>query len=759
MIVMFAFAPNAGAIKQAKAQVAPLCNANNQSQTYVSSDTNNLLQVNGHNAVAVNPIHPAWDAVIPGAMWVWSENPLTDGAASSTQSFVQTFTIAGTPANGNVMVAADNTYTITVNGTPVGSETVVGDNFNTAGQDAYVIPASALLTGSNTITFTVTNFAGETPNTTGLENPAGLMYKLNVGCVPSVDGGGECADMTYFSDSADTNLMVDGHTAVAVAPINAGWTASIPGAQWVWSDATIADTTVALTKTFTKTFNISGTPGDAHLWIAADNGYKVSVNGYANLFADPEEFNYTAAGQDEYTIPAADLVSGSNTITFEVTNMGVASTDALSNPAGLLYRLDSGCTTGDNGGNDNCPVIYARIKFSNGAVGSRNWNTGSSTDANMDKVSYVGGNAPANAYGDGVWFPITNPDGSFINDADIAPYRNVPGLAVQRSNGALRVVLYGTHDQAGGEVKELAAGSIELTTDNPSGTSTPSRLLGAWDKPNSFVDPADAYTRIHDASVNDPANPMDSRGAFNGNINQYNERFDNVRVFNDLFQFHLVATTGNDGFYARYDAGLNENCGGEITTFCVPQPGMPVYARIKFATDPNSNFGARNKGTGNLTKDVYVGGNAPANVYGDGQWFMLYDGMNYMTDPDIASYEDVPGLAVQRLNGQVRIVLHGSLSEPVGNPVANTERVQATLEFSNNQSTRSTDAVPVSQVSDPANALDFAPGKNTNDPQDDRVQIVNNLSQFKMVVNTNDDGFYTNYTNTQGVPCGETNPQ
>ena len=189
--------------------------------------------------------------------------------------------------------------------------------------------------------------------------------------------------------------------------------------------------------------------------------------------------------------------------------------------------------------------LFARINMkTDDATKLRNWGAG-----DMAANVYVGGNAPANQYDIGEWFPLTNPDGSFINDVDLTTYRDVPGLAVQRISGKVRVVLYGFHEsEAAG--KELAAGSIELSSD-PALVKT--RLLGAWTKGNGYVDPMDAYTRAHDVSVDDAANQMDGRGDFVGNINQYNPRFDNVRVFQDLFQFHLVATTNSDGFYGEYD--------------------------------------------------------------------------------------------------------------------------------------------------------------------------------------------------------------
>jgi hypothetical protein len=195
--------------------------------------------------------------------------------------------------------------------------------------------------------------------------------------------------------------------------------------------------------------------------------------------------------------------------------------------------------------------LYARVKLdTTDATKWRNWNVGDGANLNSATPFFVGGSNPltnelnGNVYDANEWFPLTNPDGSFIVDADIAGYSDVPGVAIERQNGAIRVVLYGDHDNGG---KELAAGSIELST------NASARLLGAWDKPNGFVDPIDTYTRIHDVTVNDALNPMDSRGTFLPYINQYDPRFDNVRVNSDLFQFHLVVTGATDGFFARYN--------------------------------------------------------------------------------------------------------------------------------------------------------------------------------------------------------------
>jgi hypothetical protein len=204
-------------------------------------------------------------------------------------------------------------------------------------------------------------------------------------------------------------------------------------------------------------------------------------------------------------------------------------------------------------------VLYARVKFSkisNGGDinGWRNWGPG----ADMAPKVFVGGSAPANEYDDEEWFPLTNPDGSFINDADISGYSDVPGVAVERMEGKIRLVLYGFHTTENYEYggKELAAGVIEIGSQTTWQAGLQSPL--DWSNLNT-------NTRTHDPLINDASNPMDSRGSFVGYINQFNERFDRVRTFApDKFQFHLVATTGSDGFYSSYEEPELDCLEGEI---------------------------------------------------------------------------------------------------------------------------------------------------------------------------------------------------
>lgn len=155
----------------------PQCDIN-ASHTVVSDTT---TQVDSHDAVAVTP-HPAWTS-IAGATWVYSE--ALDGNGSSptgTKTFSKTFTITGTPLDSSLEIAADNMYSVSVNGNVISTGTSGTDLNNFSASDTWVIPAADLVTGVNTLTIVVTNPAVD-PDTQvpfGDPNPGGLLYKLTV---------------------------------------------------------------------------------------------------------------------------------------------------------------------------------------------------------------------------------------------------------------------------------------------------------------------------------------------------------------------------------------------------------------------------------------------------------------------------------------------------------------------------------------------------------------------------------------------------
>lgn len=219
----------------------------------------------------------------------------------------------------------------------------------------------------------------------------------------------------------------------------------------------------------------------------------------------------------------------------------------------------------------------------------------------------------------------------------------------------------------------------------------------------------------------------------------------------------LILSTGvntaHAGFFdfLKRDKGVAAT-GAALATQTTESCDSPIYARVVFSRNPNANFGVRNWGSGNLGRKIYVGGSAESNKYLSGQWFKIHDGQNPVLHPDIAAYEDVPGLAVQSGDGWVRVVLHGSWTQPEGASLTHRERAEGLVSFSTDMKGQSAMIVPSVALNDEDNDIEptgtYTSSNNTNHPQNDKIFVRNNQSYFKFVVTNNDDGFYTYYKNT-----------
>ncbi len=168
------------------------------------------------------------------------------------------------------------------------------------------------------------------------------------------------ASQTIFSDK---DTQVDANNAVPLSFIHPAWTAAIPGATWIWvTDPVESPTNDAdLTKKFTRTFSITGTPTSGTLDIASDNHYTAKVNGNV-LPVVFNENNFQLGTQDSYDI-SSYLVTGLNTVEIEVTNKEIGeSGDPAANPAGLLYKIsltNNECEVPPGGDENLSPVANA----------------------------------------------------------------------------------------------------------------------------------------------------------------------------------------------------------------------------------------------------------------------------------------------------------------------------------------------------------------------------------------------------------------
>jgi len=141
-------------------------------EVIVSDVTNMVGDVNAQLAWT----HELWVSTSTSAKWIWSDSTVQNPTEDEVKTFTKTFTLNGNPTGDALLsIASDNTYKVVVNGNEIASTT---NESNYASFTDYVVPASALVYGSNTIQITVHNWALE--GATAETNPAGVIYALYV---------------------------------------------------------------------------------------------------------------------------------------------------------------------------------------------------------------------------------------------------------------------------------------------------------------------------------------------------------------------------------------------------------------------------------------------------------------------------------------------------------------------------------------------------------------------------------------------------
>jgi hypothetical protein len=108
--------------------------------------------------------------------------------------------------------------------------------------------------------------------------------------------------------------------------VHPAWTASVPGATWIWDTYKDGDSYRQLK--FQAQFYIPGVPTDGNLRLAADNDFSVMFNGQ-DIGCAGSGFS---AGSEKDCSVFSYLVTGLNTLIISVFNWG--------GPGSLIYRLD-----------------------------------------------------------------------------------------------------------------------------------------------------------------------------------------------------------------------------------------------------------------------------------------------------------------------------------------------------------------------------------------------------------------------------------
>ncbi len=208
----------------------PMCSED--ATTTVVSDTS--VQVDEHDALAIEP-HPAYTSIMD-AIWIWSDAFTLDGdeelsAAIGSKTFTKDFTVTGTPLDSTLEIASDNTYTVLVNGSSLDTGTSGTDENNFSSADTWTIPSSMLMSGSNTISFTVDN-QGKPEGYTG-PNPAGLLFKLSVHQNECVTPEEPDPEPTYvkvhlykYLVNGESTTQVADNSEITPFPMTATWDAS-----------------------------------------------------------------------------------------------------------------------------------------------------------------------------------------------------------------------------------------------------------------------------------------------------------------------------------------------------------------------------------------------------------------------------------------------------------------------------------------------------------------------------------------------------
>ncbi len=302
--------------------------------------------------------------------------------------------------------AADNTIKVKVDGSVLGADLAVD---GTANANTVWLPYTRTFVADSTSTLlefadtgTDTSYGGylddvsvscvadETPTC-----PEGQHFNNDHICVPDVQECSADAVTTLLSgDQGEGELITaalgNGAAKLVASPNGAWFAPGIGDGKWIWKDVFTSDTDAQnpTSQTFERNFQITGTPLDATLTIAADNTYDVKVNGHQEC-SNLTEFNYGATVN--CTIPAADMVTGWNSLDITVTNKPIEGSTGANNPAGLSYKLvthDNQCTVPD-------PTTGTLIivKETTGGDGSFDFDvTGndSSTDADVDTTEGSG---------------------------------------------------------------------------------------------------------------------------------------------------------------------------------------------------------------------------------------------------------------------------------------------------------------------------------------------------------------------------------
>jgi hypothetical protein len=160
--------------------------------------------------------------------------------------------------------------------------------------------------------------------------------KIDNDCDGTVDEGCACDHTLTFLSDAET--LANGSASVPTWDGNSRWTASIPGATWIWDEYLETSPEIDSIVHFERAFDL---PADATeisgtLLMSADNSFyaRLNKNAVGNSQIETNYFYVFSYSLDSFLTP------GANSMEWEVKNWAQRHGTSYTNPGGLLYEVD-----------------------------------------------------------------------------------------------------------------------------------------------------------------------------------------------------------------------------------------------------------------------------------------------------------------------------------------------------------------------------------------------------------------------------------
>ncbi len=354
------------------------------------SDTNTTVE-GGVKSVATYKDHPYWTANIPGATWIWKTFFTSTPTQQEVYTFERIFNINSEVESATLVVAADNSYVLYVNGLKIGED--AGEfNYRDEQKDTFDLK-NVLQPGINKIEFSVKNWG--VADSDSQTNPAGLLYKLTV-----VEKGENCDGST---PTPSVTLNANPSSIIKGATSTLSWVASnVTFCSAPWTNATSTSGSQEVSPATTTNYQIScgGTYGTTTatttVTVNADNGGG-TLTPSINLNANPATINPGATSTLSWNSSNTNYCSAPwtlSTSTSGTQEVSPSATTEYSIACGGIYGTTTATTTvtvntDNGGGGSNNPTVSLSADPGTIIVGGSSTLTWTSNNTNSCAASWT----------------------------------------------------------------------------------------------------------------------------------------------------------------------------------------------------------------------------------------------------------------------------------------------------------------------------------------------------------------------------------